>query len=173
MQVCVIQNTEPKKINIPMAATTGALAGLAVRQFLPPSRQEIDNVLFGQTSLIKENNYKQAKKAAIDKVNQLLNKDPHNEALKLFLERAKANSTKQAIIVKNKIKNSSKEVRAGVNYLVGDFINKVRAARVMSNAGINSTVKQNRAIGAFIIPGVVLATVGSYIYNVIGRMTQD
>ena len=45
MQVSVIKNSEPKNVNIPMAAAAGAGTGLLLRHFVPVWKSEMDYVV--------------------------------------------------------------------------------------------------------------------------------
>lgn len=194
--ISAIRNTEPKNVNIPLAAAAGGAAGLALRQALPVRKPEIDAVLFGETDTIKANNIKHARKNAIDEVVRLFKKDKDNEALKLFLERTKASvkyaniledetltaeeaqkakqeASKLAKIAKQKIKAASADVQKEIQGLTQRVVNKVRAARNLSEASIKTSVRQMRPYAAFMLPGIALGVVSAFVYNVVGTISED
>ena len=53
MTICAIKNTETKNISIPATAIVGGAAGLALRQFIPAQKEEIDTFLFNKSNEIK------------------------------------------------------------------------------------------------------------------------
>lgn len=196
MSVSAIRSTEPKNVNIPLAAAAGGAAGLVVRQIFPVKKPEIDAVLFGETDTIKANNIKNAKKNAIDEIVKLFNKNKDNEALKLFLERTKASAkyaniledealtaeeaskakreaSKLAKKAKENIKAASAEVQKEIKSLTEKVVNKVRASRNLSDASIKTSVKQMRPFAAFILPGLALGAVSAFVYNVVGTISKD
>lgn len=190
MSVSVIKNTEPKNINIPLAAMAGAGAGLAARHILPVYKPEIDMVLFGESDVIRDNNIKHARKKAVDEIVKMFRKDRDNEALQLFLERtkasvkysnaqenqsasAKAEAVKMAKAAKAKIKAAPEEVQKEIKVLTEKVINKVRAARKLTEANLKTSVKQMRPFAPFLLPGIALGVVSAYIYNVVGTISKD
>ena len=190
MQVSVVTNTEPKNVSIPAAMAVGGAMGLAVRQFKPVLKSEMDSVLFGESDVIRQNNIKRARKNAIDDVVKMFVKDRDNEALKLFLERTKASVKyanaqetgnvqlkKEAVMLaraaKEKIKAAPENVRNEIKTLTQKVINKVRAARNLNENYIKTSVKQMRPYTAYILPGVALGAVCSFVYNVVGTISKD
>lgn len=194
MSVSGIKTTEPKGVSknasISTAAVVGAAVGLAARQILPVRKPEIDAVLFGETDRIKTNNINQARKNAINEIVKMFSKDKDNEALKLFLERtkasvkyanafdeqnqkAKAEASKIAKEAKIKIKSAPTQVQKEIKKLTEQVINKVRAARLLSEGVIKSAVKQQRPYGAFILPAAALGVLSAFVYNVVGTINRD
>lgn len=190
MSVSVIKNTEPKNVNIPLAAAAGAGAGIAARQIIPVLKPEIDMVLFGESDVIRQNNIKHARKNAIDEVVKMFSKDKDNEALKLFLDRTKASikyenaqeiqsanakieAVKMAKAAKEKIKAAPESIQKEIQSLTQKVINKVRAARKLTEVNLKTSVKQMRPYAPFILPGIALGAVSAYIYNVIGTISKD
>ncbi len=188
MQVCVIKNTEPKNVNIPLVAAAGAGAGLALRHFMPVHKPEIDSVMFGESEVLKENNIKNAKKAVLSDLFKTAGKDKDNQALQLFIERTKASvkydqagsdkqlkaeAVKLAKAAKEKIKAAPAEVQKEVHNLTEKAVNKVRAAKILTEANIKSAVKQARPVWAYVLPGAALGALGAYVYNVIGTISED
>ena len=89
MQVSVIKTTEPKNVSIPAAMAVGGVAGLGLRYAIPVYKPEMDYFVFNKSDVMKEDNVKAVKKNVIEKAQDLLKKDKDNEALKLFIKRAK------------------------------------------------------------------------------------
>lgn len=173
MAVRVIKNTEPKNVNIISAAAIGAGAGLAVRQFVTPSKKEIDSVIFSQFEMIKENNIQATKKSVIEAAEKIFSKNPENQELALFLEKAKAETGKQAIAIKKKINAADKAVKEKVKILIDDLAGKMRASKNLSESAIKSYVKQKRPISSVVLPGLALGALGAFVYNVVGKISQD
>lgn len=173
MAVRVIKNTEPKNVNILGAAAIGAGAGLAVRQFVAPSKKEIDSVIFSQYEMIKENNIQATKKSVIGVVEKVFSKNPENQELALFLEKAKAETGKQVLEAKKKINAADETIRAKVKILIDDLAGKMRASKNLSESAIKSYVKQKRPISSVILPGLALGALGAFVYNVVGKISQD
>ncbi len=190
MAVSVIKSTEPKNVNIITATALGAGAGLAVRQFMPVTKLEIDTVLFGESAAIREASINQARKNTMKEISKMLAQDKENPVYKLFLERlrasadfAKAQETnnikakKVAIEMAKKAKESIKSAPNVVRYefdkLTKKVINQVKAARVVSENSLKSAVKQQRPVSSFVLPGMALSALGTYVYNVVGTISQD
>ena len=188
MQVCVIKNTEPKNASIPLAMAAGAGAGLALRHFMPVYQPEIDSVMFGASQVLRDNNIKNAKKAVMNDLYKEANKNKSNQALSLFLERAKASfkydaagsneklkkeAVKMAKEAKEKIKAAPKQVRKEIQELTAAAVNKVKASKILTEANIKNAVKQARPYAGFLLPGIALGALGAYVYNVIGAIKEN
>ena len=190
MSVSVVNNTEPKNVNIFKTAMIGGAAGLALKYAKPVTKNEVDTVLFGESDVIRANNIKQARKNVISDIVKMYSKEQKNDALNLFLERTNAsirysnaldagNSTakKEAVelakAAKEKIKAAPQAVQNEIKEMTKKVINKVRAARLLSENAIKNAVKQSRPFPAYILPGVALGALCGYIYNVIGTISED
>lgn len=187
MSVCVIKNTQPKNTSIPVAMAVGAASGLALRHFLPVSKPEIDTVMFGEPEFLQEASVKMAKKDIFSNLKKALNADKNNQALNLFYERAEASMkydsahTKElkdkavalAKAAKEKIKNAPDAVKKEIKDLTQSCVNKIKVARVLSEANVKNLVKAKRSYTAFLLPGIALGALASYVYNVIGTINQD
>lgn len=197
MSVSVINITGPigvnkkshKNTNIYTATVAGAASGLALRQFLPVNKPEIDYVLFGEADTIRENNIKQARKNVINETSKELKKDSKNPALKLFLERiqasaalSKANETEDMQLkekalqmvakAKERIKSTPEYVQNEIKNLTQKAINNVKAARMLSENALKNAVKQQRPYAAFILPGAALGALAGFVYNVVGTISE-
>ena len=173
MQVCVIKNTEPKNVSIPLTMTAGGIAGLGLRYFMPVYKPEIDTVMFNQSDAIKRDNFETAKKTFIDKAKNLFKKEPENEALKLFLERMEARTAQEAKIAKEKIKNAPQTVKENVDKLKNVMAAQIKASRHLTEANIKNAVKQARPVWGYLLPGLALGALGGYFYNVVGTIKED
>ena len=172
MQVCVIKNTEPKNVSIPLTAAAGGAVGLGLRYLLPVSKQEIDDVMFYQSDVIKQNHANEVKKNFMENISKQFKNDP-DTAKSLFWEIANAKTAKAVKEAKTKIKNSPKEIQDAVAKLRKDLAMQLQASRNLTNANIKNAVKQARSIWAFLLPGVALGALGAYVYNVIGTIRED
>lgn len=190
MAVSVIKSTEPKNANIITATALGAGAGLAVRQLMPVTKPEIDIALFGESDAIREASINQTRKNTMKEISKMLAKDKENPVYKLFFERLKAsvdfakaqetNNTeakKAAVAMAKKAKESIKLAPNTIRYefdkLTRKVINQVKAARVVSENSLKSAVKQQRPVSSFVLPGMALSALGTYVYNVVGTISQD
>lgn len=173
MQVCVIKNTEPKNISIPMTATIGGATGLALRQFLPAQKGEVDTFLFNQAGSLKRDSSNTAIKEFIKDIKQKLNNNPENRAYDLFVKSKEAKSIKESKYIKNVIKDAPKEIQEQIATLRSNLASKIYAARQLSQANIKNAVKQSRPIWAYLLPGVAIGTIGAFVYNVIGTIVED
>ena len=173
MQVSVINTTEPKNVSIPTAMAVGGAAGLAVRYVLPVYKPEMDYVLFNKSDVIKEDNMKAVKKAIIEKAQETFKSDKENEALRLFIKRAKAETTQQIKTAKNAIKKAPQEVQENVKNLVNDLAARMQASKNITIANIKNAVRQQRPYSHFILPGVALGALVAYAYNVVGTIKDN
>ena len=190
MAVSVIKSTEPKNANIITATALGAGVGVAVRQFMPVTKPEIDTVLFGESATIREISINQARKNTIKEISKMFVNDKENPVYKLFFERLKASSdfakaqetnnpkAKKAAIelaktVKEKIKSAPSPIRYELRKLSEKAINQVKAARLVSENALKSAVKQQRPVSSFVLPGMALSALGTFVYNVVGTISQD
>lgn len=190
MAVSVIKSTEPKNANIITATAIGAGAGLAVRQFMPVTKLEIDSVLFGESEAIREASINQARKNTMKEISKMLATEKENPVYKIFFKRLKASAdfakaketnnakAKQAAIemakkAKESIKSSPSVIRYEFDKLTRKVINQVKAARVVSENSLKSAVKQQRPVSSFVLPGMALGALGAFVYNVVGTISQD
>lgn len=173
MQVCVIKNTEPKNVSIPLMMAAGGAAGLGLRYFAPVYQPEIDTVMFNQADAIKRDNFESAKKSFIEKTKNLFKKNPKNEALQLFLERLEAKTVDEAKAAKQKIKNAPADIKAGIDELKNVMTAQIKASRHLTQANIKNAVKQARPVWGYLLPGVALGALAGYFYNVVGTIRQD
>lgn len=173
MQICVIKNTEPKNTNIGYATVAGGLTGLALRQFVPPPKEEIDAVMFNQVDMIKESNLKSTKNSVIEKAEKLFAKNPEKQELELFLERAKAQTAQQVLAAKQKIKSADSAVKKEVKIMIDDLAGKIKASKNLSEMTIKNYVKHKRPVAAILLPSMALGAVGAFVYNVLGKINED
>ena len=190
MSVSVVTNTEPKNANIFATAALGGAVGGAIRYFKPVTKQEIDTVLFGESDIIRQNSIRQARKSATNDIVKMFSKNRDNKAFELFMERAKASvkyanakeaenatarreAVKLATIAKDKIKAAPASIQKEIKSLTQIVINKVKAARVLSENALKDAVKQARPWPAYILPGVALGALFAYFYNVVGTISKD
>lgn len=173
MQVSVIKNSEPKNVNIPMAAAAGAGTGLLLRHFVPVWKSEMDYVMFNQSDAIKEESVKSVKNSVLDKAKKHLAKNTDDKALDLFVKRAQVKDAKESAQIKEQIQQAPKAVRKQVKILIDDIAVKMRAAKNLTDANIKNAVKQKRSISAFLLPGIALGALGAYVYNVIGTISEE
>ena len=127
MQVCVVKNTEPKNVSMPLTIAAGGAAGLGLRYFAPVCKEEIDTVMFNQADAIKRYNFESVKKIFTDKAKILFKKNPENEALKLFLDRMEAKTVQEAKAAKEKIKNAPQAVKESVDKLKNVMADQIKA----------------------------------------------
>ena len=191
MSVSVIKSTEPKNANIYTAAAVGAAMGVGVRRFLPVYQPEMDAVLFGEFSEIKENNIKQARKFAMNNILKVSkDKKTNKKAVELLLERMQASAkyyqaqeqqnekAKKAAVelakkAKEKIKKAPKKVKEELAILSQRALNLLKASRLLSDDAVKSAVKNQRPYGSFILPGVALGLLSAFVYNVVGIISRD
>lgn len=190
MAVSVIKSTEPKNANIITATAVGAGAGLAVRQFMPVTKLEIDTVLFGESAAVRETSINQTRKNTMKEISKLFAQDKENPVYKLFFERLKASAefakaqeinnakAKKVAIemaknVKEKIKTAPEPIRFEIKKLSEKVINQVKASRLVSENALKSAVKQQRPVSSFVLPGMALSALGTFVYNVVGTISQD
>lgn len=173
MQVCVIKNSEPKNISIPKTATIGGMLGLAVRQFLPAQQGEIDTFLFNQADTLKRDSSNTAIKEFIKDIKLKHNKNPENQVYDLFIKSKEAKSTKEIKYLRNIIKNTPVEIQEQIATLRNNLASKIYAARQLSKTNIQNAVKQSRPVWAYLLPGIALGSIGAFVYNVIGTITED
>ncbi len=173
MQVCVVKNTEPKNVSIPLTMAAGGTAGLALRYFLPVYQPERDTVMFNQSEEIKRDNFVSAKQAFIEKIKNQFKKDSKNQSLQLFLERMEAKTSQEAKIAKEKIKNAPAEIKASIDYLKAQMAASIKASRHLTDANIKNAVKQARSVWGYLLPGIALGALAGYFYNVVGTIRED
>lgn len=191
MSVSVIKSTEPKNANIFLATTAGAAVGVGARHLLPVWQSEVDSVLFGEYSRIKDYHVNQAKKQAMNEVANVAKKSSFSKiAQKLFIERMNASEKftlaqqkndvamkKKAIELAKKAKISIKmapdKVKKEIAILTNRAINNFKAARLLSEDAIKSAVKHQRPLKAFALPGAALGLLGAFVYNVVGTINRD
>jgi len=176
MQVCVIKNTEPKNMNIPLTATAGGAVGLALRHFVPAQKEEIDTFLFNQSSSIKKDSTKQAINEFMNDLKNKLRKDPTNKPLDMFIRSREAQGYDEVWGTRQGIKNNSKaskEFANEINKIKKALAQKIKATRQLSTSNIENATKQARPLWAFLLPGVALGTVLAYVYNVVGTIAED
>ena len=176
MQVCTIKNTEPKNVSIPLTATIGGTMGLALRQFLPAQSGEIDTFLFNQADTLKRDATNTAIKEFMNDLKQKLKKDPTNKPLDMFIRSREAKTREDIWGTRQGIKNNSnasKEFANEINKIKKALFQKIKASRQLSEANIINATKQARPIWAYLLPGIALGSIGAFVYNVIGTITED
>ena len=173
MQVCAIKNTEPKNINIPMATLAGGAAGMALRQFMPVYKDEVDTVLFNQSEEIKNANVEKAGRLFIHEVRHNHNKNVDTEAAKLFLADVDAKTKEQKSLIEQKIKAASTQIQENVQNLKNALASRMKAAETLTASTIKTAVKQARPVWAYLLPAAALSAMGAFVYNVIGAIRED
>ncbi len=173
MQVSVIKTTEPKNVSIPAAMAVGGAAGLGLRYAIPVYKPEMDYFVFNKSDVMKEDNVKAVKKNVIEKAQDLLKKDKDNEALKLFIKRAKAKTSQQLKAAKAAINKAPQEVQTKVELMVDDLAAQMKASKNITIANIKNAAKQARPYTHFILPGAALGALVGYAYNVVGTINED
>lgn len=173
MQVSVIKTTEPKNVSIPAAMAVGGTAGLGLRYAIPVYKPEMDYFVFNKSDVMKEDNVKAVKKNVIEKAQDLLKKDKDNEALKLFIKRAKAKTSQQLKAAKAAINKAPQEVQTKVELMVDDLAAQMKASKNITIANIKNAAKQARPYTHFILPGAALGALVGYAYNVVGTINED
>lgn len=173
MQVSVIKTTEPKNVSIPAAMAVGGAAGLGLRYAIPVYKPEMDYFVFNKSDVMKEDNVKAVKKNVIEKAQDLLKKDKDNEALKLFIKRAKAKTSQQLKAAKAAINKAPQEVQTKVEIMVDDLAAQMKASKNITIANIKNAAKQARPYTHFILPGAALGALVGYAYNVVGTINED
>lgn len=173
MQVCAIKNTETKNINIPAAALTGGAAGLALRQFMPVYKEEIDTVMFNQSEEIKKANVEKAGKLFTHEIRQTSKKNPDIESIKLFLADVEAKTKEQKSLIEQKIKAAPQHVQESVQKLKNTLAARMKAAETLTESTIKTAVKQARPVWAYLLPAAALSAMGAFVYNVVGAIRED
>ncbi len=173
MQVSVIKTTEPKNVSIPAAMAVGGAVGLGLRYAIPVYKPEMDYFVFNKSDVMKEDNVKAVKKNVIEKAQDLLKKDKDNEALKLFIKRAKAKTSQQLKAAKAAINKAPQEVQTKVELMVDDLAAQMKASKNITIANIKNAAKQARPYTHFILPGAALGALVGYAYNVVGTINED
>ncbi len=173
MPVCVIKNTEPRNTSIPISLALGSASGLALRQFLPVYKPEIDTVMFDQTDAIISDSVSNAKNKYLSAIKKSIRREPDNPALKLFIKQYYTKKHADLKAVKQEIKNAPQKIQKKITSLRNEMAAKVRAARNLTDSNIKSAVKQARSVWAFLLPGAALGLLGGYIYNIIGAIKED
>ena len=131
------------------------------------------NTTENKSDVIKEDNMKAVKKAIIEKAQETFKLDKENEALRLFIKRAKAETTQQIKTAKNAIKKAPQEVQENVKNLVNDLAARMQASKNITIANIKNAVRQQRPYSHFILPGVAFGALVAYAYNVVGTIKED
>lgn len=173
MQVSVIKTTEPKNLSIPAAMATGGVVGLGLRYAVPVCKSEIDYVMFDKADVLKEDNVKAVKKNVIEKAQKIFNVNKEDEALDLFLKRAKAETSQEAREAKNLIKKAPVDVFKKVKVMLSDLTAQMKVSKKLTDANIKNAVKQQRPYFHFILPGVALGALVAYVYNVVGTINEE
>lgn len=166
MQICAIKNSETKNINIPAATAIGGAAGLAIRQFLPVYKEEIDTVMFNQSDEFIKNNVKKERLAFIKEVN--------NKAKKVYKEGCVDEFLLFLSKPKDKIlENVPEKVKENYEKLKISFEQRLKAAETLTEANIKSAVKQARPVWAYLLPAAALSAMGAFVYNVVGTIAKE
>lgn len=173
MQVSVVKTTESKNLSIPASLLAGGAAGLGLRYAVPVYKPEMDYVMFNKSDVIKENNVKAVKENLLEKAQTLFKSDKENEALKLFIKRAKAQTSQQVKNAKTAIKKAPQEIQAKVKLLVEDMAAQMQVSKNITIANIKNAVRQQRPYMHFILPGAALGALVGYVYNVVGTINED
>lgn len=172
MQVCVIKNTDSRNINIPVAMAVGGAAGLALRQFLPVQKAEIDTFLFNHSDSIKKDSANNAIKQFMLEAKQAAHKNPENKALHFFIRSREAKG-QEAKRLKFFIKNLSEEFQGEISQLRSSLANRVRASRQLSLSVIKNATKSSRPVATYLLPGIGLSALGAFVYNVVGTISKN
>lgn len=173
MQISVIKITEPKNASVPTAMAVGSAAALGLRYAMPVYKPEMDYFLFDKSDMVKEDQVKAVKKGIIETAESLFKQEKDNEALKLFIKRAKAETSKQVKTAKASIKKAPAEIQQEVKLLISDLAARMQASKNVTVANIKNAVKQQRPYAPFLLPGAALGALVAYIYNVVGTIKED
>ncbi len=172
MPISVINKTESSNLSIPTSTLIGGAAGLAMRQFFPIYKDELDYVLFGQANEMKKASLVSAKDSFISSAKSALSKNKNNQAMKLFIKRVEAKTLTEAKAAKEKIKNSPDAVKTEFKKLMGQFLKNMKASKQLSEETIKAYVKQKRPYGPYVLPGLAFGAAIAYVYNVVGKISE-
>lgn len=171
MEVRVINNTEPKKaqkVNIPIAAAVGGLGGYAIKHTLPLGIKEINDYTGGNYNNEIRKSASRAKQSELDALRNYIKNKSKTDAMDMFL-RSKSADKEVAKQARKEIQKSPRAVRAQINDVASAIAKKVKLAAKSKKYLLDSGIKNDRPSSIFIVPGIALAVVSAFVYNVIGR----
>lgn len=172
MAVTVVQNREytpqPKQASYLKNVIAGGVIGYALKYALPVIKDERDENF---KAYLKETKMK-AKQAKLDEFEAI--KNAHKKAkgtdefVNIFSNK-RLNITDKIKIFKQLDKDTQKNVK----WLIEQVNDKSREINVAGKKAINAAVKDIRPTHTFIAAGVGVAALGTLIYNIIQRASNE
>ncbi len=171
MEVRVINNAEPKKaqkLSIPAAAAVGGLTGYALKYTLPLGIKEINDYTGGNYNKEIRKSAFSARDEELNNLKNILKDKPKTESLDLFLK-SKSSDKETAKQARKQIQKGTKELRAQINDYAFTVAKKMKMAGKSKKYLLDSGIRNDRPASIFVVPGIALAVVGTFVYNVIGH----
>lgn len=171
MEVRVINAAEQRKTknaSIPLTAAVGGLTGFALKHTLPLGMKEINEYTGGNYNKEIRRSAFVARDNELANLQKLLKDKPQFEALDIFLK-SKSSDKEVAKQARKQIQKGSRELRSQIRDYASTVAKKMRLEGKSKKYLLDSGILNDRPAAVFVVPGIVLGTIGAFVYNVIGH----